>query len=56
MGKSTLASLRIKKEASLIKGRWVKAQTRLLWIYLVVKVKSNAVKNSITKEPGMLGL
>ena len=27
-----------------------------LWMYLVVKVKSNAVKNSITKEPGMLGL
>ena len=46
MGKSTLASLRIKKEASLIKGRWVKAQTRLLWIYLVVKVKSHAIKNN----------
>ena len=27
-----------------------------VWMYLVVKVKSNAVKNSITKEPGMLGL
>ena len=26
-----------------------------LWLYLVVKVKSDAVKNSIAYEPGMLG-
>ena len=26
-----------------------------LWVYLVVKVKSNAVKNNIAQEPGMLG-
>ena len=25
-----------------------------LWMCLVVKVRSNAVKNSITQEPGML--
>ena len=47
--KSTMAFLRIKnKKASLIKGCWVKAETRLFWICLVVKVKSNAVKNNIT--------
>ena len=27
-----------------------------LWMYLVVKVKYNAVKNNIALEPGMLGL
>ena len=27
-----------------------------LWIYLVVKVKYNAVRNNIALEPGMLGL
>ena len=27
-----------------------------LWICLVVKVKSDAVKNNIALEPGMLGL
>ena len=26
-----------------------------LWICLVVKVKSDAVKNNVAKEPGMLG-
>ena len=26
-----------------------------LWMCLVVKVKSNAVKNNTAKEPGMLG-
>ena len=26
-----------------------------LWIYLVMKVKSNTVKNNIAKELGMLG-
>ena len=26
-----------------------------VWMYLVVKVKFNAVKNNITLEPGMLG-
>jgi len=26
-----------------------------LWLHLVVKVKSDAVKNNIAKEPGMLG-
>ena len=26
-----------------------------LWMYLVVKLKSNAVKNNIAQEPGMLG-
>ena len=26
-----------------------------LWMCLVVKVKSDAVKNSIAQEPGMLG-
>ena len=26
-----------------------------LWLHLVVKVKSDAVKNSIAKESGMLG-
>ena len=26
-----------------------------LWMCLVVKVKSNAVKNNISYEPGMLG-
>ena len=26
-----------------------------LWLYLVVKVKSDAVKNTIAYEPGMLG-
>ena len=26
-----------------------------LWMYLVVKLKSDAVKNNITWEPGMLG-
>ena len=25
-----------------------------LWLYVVVKVKSDAVKNNVTKEPGML--
>ena len=27
-----------------------------LWMCLVVKVKSNTVKNNIAKEPGMSGL
>ena len=26
-----------------------------LWIYLVVKIKSDAIKNNIAEEPGMLG-
>ena len=26
-----------------------------LWIFLVMKVKCDAVKNSIAQEPGMLG-
>ena len=26
-----------------------------LWFYLVVKVKSNAIKNNTAKEPGTLG-
>ena len=26
-----------------------------LWLCLVVKVKSNAIKNNIAQEPGMLG-
>ena len=26
-----------------------------LWMYLVVKVKLNAVKDNIAREPGMLG-
>ena len=25
------------------------------WMYLVVKVKSDAVKNNVAQEPGMLG-
>ena len=39
-----------------VKG-WLsqRGNNTLLWMCLVVKVKSDAVKNSVAKEPGILG-
>ena len=49
----------LEKSGEITPGRTKKqSQSRnntQLWVYLVVKVKPNAVKNNIAQEPGMLG-
>ena len=36
--------------------RWSQSENNAqLWMWLVMEVKSNAVKNNIAQEPGMLG-
>ena len=48
------------KKSEEIAPEWKKSRSQRennaqLWMCLVVKVKSDAVKNNIAQEPGMLG-